>query len=228
MFELAERYAADAGFEVVGNYLSPVSDAYRKRDLAPAHHRLRMCELAVEATTNIMVDPWEAIRCSDEPPHEPVYTRTVDVLRHFDYEINDVLGGIIQAPEGPNLDDTGVHTPQRARARITLLLGADVAKTMGDPKIWAPADLDQILGVYGAFIVERPAQTSIQQALDGLKQYEDTIWVVKSFQNDVSSTRIREQIRNGETVVDVPEVVLGYIRLNGLYRGIAPLPPPPL
>jgi hypothetical protein len=47
-----------------------------------------------------------------------------------------------------------------------LASGADVVMTMGDPNVWVTSDLDQISGVYGAFIVERPSKTNTNQALD--------------------------------------------------------------
>lgn len=130
MFEVAERHIKSANFagpnfEMVGGYLSPVSDTYQKPSLVPAHHRLEMCALTVECTGNVMVDSWEALRCDEA--REPVYTKTVDVLKHFDHEINEVLGGI-QTPDGAY-----------KRAQIVSLIGADVAmmdhggsKTMGN------------------------------------------------------------------------------------------------
>ena len=48
---------------------------------------------------------------------------------------------------------------------------------MGEPGLWAPNDLDTILGSYGAFIVERSG-TDIDQALGSLGQYEHNIWVI--------------------------------------------------
>ncbi len=40
MFVMAGDYVKhNTEFEVVGGYLSPVSDAYRKQGLAPAEHR---------------------------------------------------------------------------------------------------------------------------------------------------------------------------------------------
>jgi hypothetical protein len=38
--------AVQAGWDVLGGYLSPVNDAYWKRALAPGRQRLRMCQLA--------------------------------------------------------------------------------------------------------------------------------------------------------------------------------------
>lgn len=204
MFDMAERYVRrDTHFDVVGSYLSPVSDAYDKPSLAPARHRVAMCSLAADDAPSVMVDPWETLRCDDAG--RPVYTRTVDTLRHFDHEINDVLGGVV-GPDG-----------SPGRARVVLLIGADVAMTMSDPALWSPPDLDVILGGYGAFIVERPTQTDIQKALEPLKHY-DKIWVVSSFYNDVSSTKIRAQLQNGETVLDLPKPVYEYIKLHRLYQ----------
>lgn len=202
MFEMTGRFVEDTHFEVVGMYLSPVSDAYKKPSLVRAKHRVDMCALAAQGT-EIMIDPWETLRLNQAG--EPFYTRTVDVLQHFDYEINDAVGGI-EAVDGT-----------MKSARVVLLIGADVAMTMSDSKCWSPLDLDVILGEYGAFIVERPHQTDIDQALTPLKQYEH-IWVVNSSDNDVSSTKIRAQLRNGDNVQDLPELVIDYIRKHDLYQ----------
>ncbi|KAH7350606.1 hypothetical protein BKA65DRAFT_498650 [Rhexocercosporidium sp. MPI-PUGE-AT-0058] len=49
MFDLARDYARrKTQFEVIGGYLSPVSDAYEKDGLESAAHRLRVCGLAME------------------------------------------------------------------------------------------------------------------------------------------------------------------------------------
>ena len=39
MFEMAMDHAKGQGYEVIGGYLSPVGDAYKKRGLASARHR---------------------------------------------------------------------------------------------------------------------------------------------------------------------------------------------
>ena len=112
MFEMAADYVKfNTQFEVMGGYMSPVSDAYKKAGLEAAHHRLRMCEIAVQQTSNwLMVDPWEALQST--------YTRTAAVLDHIDHEINVVQGGVE--------DVNGVKRP----VRIALLAGADLIETM--------------------------------------------------------------------------------------------------
>ncbi|KAL6699985.1 hypothetical protein J3F84DRAFT_362318 [Trichoderma pleuroticola] len=208
MFEFAEKYVkqSDPGFEIVGNYMSPCSDAYQKSSLAPAHHRIQMCSLAVDTDSKatITIDPWETVRVDESG--KPLYSPTVDVLRHFDHEINNVLGGI------ETLDGTFTT------ARIMLLIGADLAATMADPKLWDPADIEVLLGYYGAFVVERPAQCRTQDAIEPLEKYNAKIWVVPTIINEVSSTRVRAQIQNGERVEDIPDSVYKYIKLHHLYQ----------
>src|SRR3954447_69770 len=86
--EMAKDYILEnTNFEIIGGYYSPVSDHYQKEGLAPTHHRVRMCELAVERTSTwLMVDAWESL--------QPEYTRTAMVLDHFNEEINIKLGGV--------------------------------------------------------------------------------------------------------------------------------------
>jgi nicotinamide mononucleotide adenylyltransferase len=207
MFELAERHIERTKFEIVGNYMSPCSDTYGKSSLVPVHHRIEMCKLAIqERQSNVMIDEWEALR--RDSSGRPIYTRTADVLKRLDEQLNDVLGGI-QTVDG-----------ETVRAKVMMLIGADLAMTMSDPNIWAPSDIDVLLGYYGAFIVERPHACNIQQAVEPLSKYKANIWVVPSFQNDVSSTKVRAQLRNGENAMDLPKSVFEYIKLHRLYEDV--------
>lgn len=135
MFEMAADFARfESNFEVCGAYLSAVGDAYKKKGLAKAEHRINMCNLAVEQSSWISVDPWEAL-------HEE-YLETAKVLDHFNHEINVVRGGIETA------------NGEKKKARIALLAGADLIQTMSTPGVWAAKDIDYILSNFGAFIVE--------------------------------------------------------------------------
>ena len=160
------------GFDVIGGYLSPVSDAYKKKGLAPAHHRVRMCELATENTSKwLMVDPWEA--------ENPTYIPTARVLDHFDYEINHVMGGV-ECSDGT-----------RKPAKIVLLAGADLIQTISTPEVWDARDVDHILGNFGVFVLERTG-TELDSALASLKQWEKNIHVIRQVvTNDISSTKVR-------------------------------------
>jgi len=192
MFEMAGDFAKfNTEFEVMGGYLSPVSDAYKKAGLASARDRLRMCELAVDQTSNwLMVDPWEA--------QQPEYVPTAFVLDHF----RDCMAEIY----GPD------------RVKIMLLAGADLIQTMSTPGVWSEDDLEHILRGYGSFIVERTG-TDIDDALSSLEKYRDNIWIINQLiQNDVSSTKIRLFLRREMSVQYlIPAPVIEYIEEHGLY-----------
>ncbi|KAL4782442.1 hypothetical protein BJX76DRAFT_332578 [Aspergillus varians] len=199
MFEMAADYVKlSTDFEIIGGYLSPVSDAYRKAGLASANHRVSMCQRAVEASDYLMVDTWE-------PMHKD-YQPTAIVLDHFDYEINTVRHGI----------DTG--NGSRKPVQVVLLAGADLVHTMSTPGVWSEKDLDHILGQYGTFIVERSG-TDIDEALAALQPWKKNIHVIQQLiQNDVSSTKIRLFLRRDMSVrYLIPDPVIKYIYENNLY-----------
>ncbi|KAI5795041.1 hypothetical protein EDC01DRAFT_653790 [Geopyxis carbonaria] len=209
MFEMAVDHVrqnmADE-YEVVAGYISPVSDRYNKAGLASAAHRIRMCELACDQTSDwLMVDAWEAI--------QPAYQPTAVVLDHFGAEINGALGGI--APY------EGAPKSEYRQARISLLCGADLLMSML-PGVWSTADLDHILGTYGLFCIERSG-SSVAEALAQLKELNPD-WVRnihtirQLIPNDISSTSIRQFLRNGLSVhYLLPWCVIEYIRYHGLY-----------
>lgn len=87
-------------YELLTGYFSPVSDAYRKDGLTPAKHRVKMCQLAVDSTSDwLMVDSWES--------RQKEYQRTAVVLDHFDYQLNQVRRGIqTQTGNDDNLDSS--------------------------------------------------------------------------------------------------------------------------
>ncbi|KAK3701755.1 Nicotinamide/nicotinic acid mononucleotide adenylyltransferase 1 [Vermiconidia calcicola] len=198
MFEMAADYARfNTQFEVVGAYLSCVGDAYKKTGLVKSEHRVNMCSLAVQQSSWIGVDPWEALHSE--------YLETAKVLDHFEEEINGVLGGV-ETPAG------------KKKCRIALLAGADLIQTMSTPGVWAQADIDYILRNFGAFIVERTG-TDIDEALSTLQPWKDNIWVIQQLvQNDISSTKIRLFRRRDMSIrYLVPEPVVQYIEENVLY-----------
>ncbi|KAL7270224.1 Nicotinamide/nicotinic acid mononucleotide adenylyltransferase 1 [Rhizina undulata] len=206
MFEMAVDHVKQSmnnEYEVVGGYMSPVSDRYNKAGLASAAHRIRMCEAACEQTSDwLMVDPWEAI--------QPAYQPTAIVLDHISEEINSIFLPELQKP-----------------AKVVLLGGSDLLQTMGQPGVWSMPDLDHILGGYGIFVIERSG-SAISDALAPLKEWSDelgkdwmeNIHVIRQLiANDISSTRIRQFLRVGMSVrYLLPECVIEYIAENGLYR----------
>ncbi|RPA93166.1 Nucleotidylyl transferase [Choiromyces venosus 120613-1] len=198
-------------YEVVGGYLSPVSDRYNKAGLASATHRVRMCELACEQTSDwLMVDPWEAIQKEYQP--------TAVVLNHITTSVNDQLGGISisSEPDAP-----------KKPAQVALLGGSDLLQTMSQPGVWSLDDLDLIIGSHGIFVIERSG-SNVSDALAPLNEWSEkmgknwleNIQVVRQLiANDISSTRIRQFLRWGMSVQYLlPNCVIEYLREHQLYR----------
>jgi len=204
MFEMAKDFVRqNTDFEIIGGYLSPVSDMYKKPGLLNAHHRVGMCTLAAEQTSSwLMIDSWEAFQN---------YQRTAVVLDHFDYEVNTVLGGV-QTEDGEHRD-----------VRVMLLAGSDLISTMSEPGVWSTDDLDHILGQYGTFIIER-AGSGMDQATDNLARWKNNIYLIPQLiQNDVSSTKVRLFLKRGLSVrYLLPMAVVDYIEENGLYLDDGP------
>lgn len=204
MFEMAlDAISEQTRFEVIGGYYSPVSDNYKKPGLAPAHHRVRMCELGCERTSSwLMVDAWESL--------QPTYTRTAMVLDHFNEEINVKRKGVIK-------NDAG----ERMGVKIMLLAGGDLIESMGEPNVWADYDLHHILGNYGCLIVERTGSDvrSFLLSHDIMYEHRRNILVIKQLiYNDISSTKVRLFIRRRMSVQYLlPNSVIRYIQEHGLY-----------
>jgi nicotinamide mononucleotide adenylyltransferase len=148
-----------------------------------------------------MVDPWEA--------ESPTYIPTAKVLDHFDYEINEVMGGV-ECTDGT-----------RKRCRIVLLAGLDLIQTMSTPGVWDERDLDHILGNYGVFALERTG-TEIDSTLANLKQWEKNIHITRQVvTNDISSTKIRLLLKRNMSIdFLIPDDVISYIYEHNLYRDL--------
>lgn len=148
-----------------------------------------------------MVDPWEAI--------QPEYQPTAVVLDHIAHEINAALAPTCLKP-----------------AHVMLLGGSDLLQSMSQPGVWSLSDLDHILGTYGIFVIERSGSV-VADALAPLREWSErrgktwveNIHVVRQLiANDISSTRIRQFLRQGMSVQYLlPTVVIEYIHIHRLY-----------
>eukprot|EP01102_Stenamoeba_stenopodia_P010052 TRINITY_DN2987_c0_g1_i4.p1 TRINITY_DN2987_c0_g1~~TRINITY_DN2987_c0_g1_i4.p1 ORF type:complete len:280 (-),score=66.83 TRINITY_DN2987_c0_g1_i4:76-915(-) len=192
LFEMARDWGRRVGaFNAIGGYISPVADSYGKKGLLPAVHRVNMCEKAVESSDWIMVDYWEATR-----QH---YSYTIDVLKSFKRRI------------------TKAATPDIG---VKLLCGSDLLASFNIPKVWAEQDMKDILDHFGVVCLERPGSYSAEivesNPLMSLRKHNIVI-VPQNISNDVSSTKIREALKNGCSIKYLtPDSVIDYIRENNL------------
>ncbi|XP_019730510.1 nicotinamide/nicotinic acid mononucleotide adenylyltransferase 2 [Hippocampus comes] len=95
MFEKARDYLHKSGrFIVIGGIISPVHDSYGKAGLVSSRHRLTMCQLAVQSSDWIRVDPWEC--------YQDTWQTTCSVLEHHRDLMKRVTGCILSNVNTPS------------------------------------------------------------------------------------------------------------------------------
>ncbi|KAK8486054.1 hypothetical protein V6N13_016340 [Hibiscus sabdariffa] len=195
MFELARDALNSNGFCVIGGYMSPVNDAYKKRGLIAAEHRIEMCNLACESSDFIMVDPWEAKQSS--------FQRSLTVLNRVTSFLTE--GGLIR----------------KESLKVMLVCGSDLLQSFSIPGFWIPEQVRAICKDYGVVCIRREGQ-DLEKIISGdeiLNENRDYIKIVDELvPNQISSTRLRECISRGLSIkyLTIDEVIV-YIGKQNLY-----------
>lgn len=228
LFELAKDHMNATGkYRVTKGIISPVGDAYKKKGLISAHHRVVMAQLAAKNSSWVEVDTWESL--------QKEWVETVKVLRHHQ--------GKLEAAGSEQQDSPALERPGRKRKwaeqrseggqkkplepqrkdvpRVKLLCGADLLESFGVPDLWKPEDIASIVGDYGLVCVTRAgndAQRFIYES-DVLWRHQANIHLVNEWiTNDISSTKIRRALRRSQSIrYLVPDIVREYIEKHDLY-----------
>ncbi|KAK2659095.1 hypothetical protein Ddye_005628 [Dipteronia dyeriana] len=130
MFELARDALNAEGYCVIGGYMSPVNDAYKKRGLISAEHRIQLCNLACKSSKFIMVDPWEANQNS--------FQRTLTILSRIKKFLSE--DGLISRGKLESL-------------KVMLVCGSDLLQSFGIPGIWIPEQVSTRCRDYGVLCI---------------------------------------------------------------------------
>ncbi|XP_024953689.1 nicotinamide/nicotinic acid mononucleotide adenylyltransferase isoform X4 [Citrus sinensis] len=168
MFELARDALNSEGYCVIGGYMSPVNDAYKKRGLISAEHRINLCNLACKSSDFIMVDPWEANQSS--------YQRTLTVLSRVKNFL--IEAGLIS----------------RESLKVMLVCGSDLLESFAIPGFWIPEQVRAICRNFGVICIRREGQDVKKIISDNeiLNENKGNINLVEELvPNQISSTRIR-------------------------------------
>jgi len=236
---------AQKKYHIVGGFLSPVSDGYKKKGLLPALHRVTMCKLGVQDSDWVEVDTWEA--------DQPTWTRTKVALEDIETRVN-------------SKEITDKFTNGRP-IKIMMLTGGDLVGSFLTPGLWDKEDvsfflaffqfiphsshspapscllrpvlvfffffffafpsflvlqLKEIVAKFGLLIVERYG-TDLKEVLAEspvLNPDKEHVFIIKQpVKNDLSSIAVRELLSQGASVKYlIPDKVIHYIKKNGLYK----------
>ncbi|KAG7222917.1 hypothetical protein INR49_015983 [Caranx melampygus] len=193
-------------------------------------HRLTMCQLAVQSSDWIRVDPWEC--------YQDTWQTTCSVLEHHRDLMKRVTGCIL----------SNVNTPSTTpviELRILLLCGSDLLESFCIPGLWKDSDNIWTSGEssqdghnlqsscsdggyrrdFGIVVVPRDGADTerIMNHSSILRKYKDNIIVVNDAMNHplaiVSSTKSRLALQHGDGhVVDyLSQPVIDYILQSQLY-----------
>ncbi|KAH9652312.1 Nicotinamide/nicotinic acid mononucleotide adenylyltransferase [Citrus sinensis] len=193
--QLARDALNSEGYCVIGGYMSPVNDAYKKRGLISAEHRINLCNLACKSSDFIMVDPWEANQSS--------YQRTLTVLSRVKNFL--IEAGLIS----------------RESLKVMLVCGSDLLESFAIPGFWIPEQVRAICRNFGVICIRREGQDVKKIISDNeiLNENKGNINLVEELvPNQISSTRIRDCISRGLSIKYLTEdKVIDYIRERHLY-----------
>jgi nicotinamide mononucleotide adenylyltransferase len=199
IFELARDALRSEGFCVIGGYMSPVTDAYKKRGLISAKHRIEMCNLACRSSEFIMVDPWEA--------NQDTFQRTLTVLHRIKSSL--VESGRLS---GDSL-------------KVMLVCGSDLLESFNIPGFWIREQVRTICRDFGVVCIRREGQ-DIGKLISNdeiLIEYKSNIKIVDELvPNQISSTRVRDCISRGLSIKYLTaDNVIDYITKHHLYANSA-------
>eukprot|EP01132_Coremiostelium_polycephalum_P008282 gene8282-10176_t len=211
MMEIGRDLCNEQGeFEVIGGYLSPVSDLYKKSTLIPSKFRSEMAEIATKSSDWIMIDHWEVQR--------PVYSTTRTILDHIRDTINDLHKN----------GEIDINNKLNHKIHVKLVCGADLLGSFNIPNLWADNDMHLITSNsnYGMVCLERTGTDTneiikINPILQ--KNRNDIIFAPMEIINDISSTKLRESVSKGRSIRYLTSVhVINYIKEHQLYLSTPP------
>lgn len=121
-------------YEIVGGFLSPVGDAYGKKGLESAMHRVAMCKEAVKTSDWIEVDTWESEQTEWMP--------TLRVMRHLKGSFVFLM--LVLIHPHPHLQEELKTVYLDTPVAVIIACGTDLVQSFGTPGVWAPEDLRAI------------------------------------------------------------------------------------
>eukprot|EP00126_Sphaerothecum_destruens_P009787 Sdes_comp20586_c2_seq4m15545 len=178
-----------------------------------------MCREAVSTSNWLSVSDWESTQNE--------WQRTVSVMHHtfdqFNPSSNRHSRFVSSGNSFLNSSTDASDVMSSSSVNIRLLCGSDLMESFSKPGLWDLNDLEIIAGLYGITCISRqgsPSTSQIVQKHDLLSLYQGNIHSIENpFQNEISSTRVRESLSRGYSVKYlIPDSVNDYISSKKLYQ----------
>ncbi|XP_029173321.1 uncharacterized protein LOC114942181 isoform X2 [Nylanderia fulva] len=225
MFEIARDHLHRMGTHVVvGGVISPVNDAYAKKELASATHRCAMLRLALQNNDWIRLSTWET--------RQNCWTKTRLCLQHHQNLLNSMLCNSNDIKHHLQMDDTEwipenvKNSSDNTPIQIKLLCGADLLESFGICGLWLEEDIDAIVGEHGLVVITREGCNPNKFIYDSdiLSKHMHNICIVTEWiPNEVSSTRIRRALKRSQSVKYLlQDSVIDYIYKHEIYDARTP------
>lgn len=215
MFELARDALQKTGnFKVIAGIISPVNDAYEKKDLVSSTHRCKMIEKSLQTSDWITLDKWES--------EQNCWTETRNVLLYHFNRLNGEKNLNFSTPlkkrQKCSLDNENRNTES---ILLKLVCGGDLLESFAVPDLWRSEHIEEIVRNFGLVCITRAGSDPYKfiYESDVLTEYQNNIMIVNEWiYNDISSTKIRRALKRSESVKYLlPEPVIDYIKSNHLY-----------
>ena len=223
LFELAKDRLKGNGWNVLGGIISPTHDNYRKKKpslVVSGKHRVKMVELALQN--------YDFVKCSRWETEQDDWTRTREVLEEHLKQINKV------AEASDDQDNKLCHLPdslvtlnrdilkQPNVFKLFMICGGDLLESFSVPNLWKDEDIEAMVRSFGLVVITREGSNP-EQYVDKhpiVSQYKENIFIVKEkITNDISSTKIREAVKDGKSIkFFVDDTVIQYISEHNLYQ----------
>ena len=188
-------------------------DAYGKKDLAPAVHRLEMCQRSVSSSSWISVSDWEVTH--------PGWSRTRATLNFYESCLNSLLSSNEISPMWASHIVGSAKEEDAEKLNIKLVCGADLLESFAIPNLWLDEDIDHIVGHHGMVVISRAGSCPEKFIYDSdaLTQNKNNIFLVNEWiTNEISSTKIRRALQRKESVKYlIQDSVIDYVNENRLY-----------
>uniref|UniRef100_A0A7S0ZBL5 Nicotinamide-nucleotide adenylyltransferase n=1 Tax=Timspurckia oligopyrenoides TaxID=708627 RepID=A0A7S0ZBL5_9RHOD len=191
LLETAKNFiSSELKLSVLKGVISPVNDAYPKRGLVSSKDRIEMCKLAINDSTWIEVDTWEA--------EQSEYIRSYKVLQHIKQSIPETI---------------------QNETQMMFVCGTDFVHGMSNTNLWPTESVKRLLQETKLLVQYRPNAHSLDldwlepQLRNRIIELPST-----SPYSSISSTLVRDLIASNLSVkYMIPSQVIDYIVKQNLF-----------